>query len=112
MYSFPDLENSSTLAWKIPQTEEPGGLQSMGSQSDTTEQFHFTISAGDISDEGSIPGPERSPGGGNPPLQYSCLKNPMDRGAWQATVHSIAELDTAEATYHTHARYKLHNRIV
>ena len=41
---------------------------------------------------GSIPGSERSPGGrhGNP-LQYSCQKNPMDRGAWQATVHSIAE---------------------
>ena len=94
MYSFPDLENSSTLAWKIPQTEEPGGLQSMGSQSDTTEQFHFTISAGDISDEGSIPGPERSPGGGNPPLQYSCLKNPMDRGAWQATVHGVAKSRT------------------
>ena len=37
---------------------------------------------------GSIPRSERSPGGGNGnPLQYSCLENPMDRGAWQATVH-------------------------
>ena len=41
---------------------------------------------------GSIPGSGRSPGGGNGnPLQYLCLNNPMDRGAWWATVHSIAE---------------------
>ena len=40
-------------------------------------------SAGDIRDTGSIPGPGRSPGGGHGnPLQYSYLKNPMDRGAW------------------------------
>ena len=47
-------------------------------------------------DEGSIPGLGRSPGEGNGnPLQYSCLGNPMDRGAWQATVHGVAkELDT------------------
>ena len=43
-------------------------------------------------DEGTIPGSERSPGGGNGnPLQYSCLENPMDRGAWWATVHGVAE---------------------
>ena len=41
--------------------------------------------AGDIKDEGSIPGSERSPGGGHGnPLQYSCRENPMDRGAWWA----------------------------
>ena len=41
---------------------------------------------GDIRDAGSIPGSGRSPGEGNGnPLQYSCLENPMDRGAWQAT---------------------------
>ena len=46
-------------------------------------------------DSGSIPGLERSPGGGNGnPLQYSCLKNAMDRGAWRATVHRIAESQT------------------
>ena len=40
---------------------------------------------------GWIPGSERSPGGGDGnPLQYSCLENPMDRGAWQATVHAVA----------------------
>ena len=41
----------------------------------------------------------RSPGGGHGnPLQYSCLENPMDRGAWQATVHRVAESDMTEAT--------------
>ena len=47
---------------------------------------------GDIIDVSSIPGSGRSPGGGHSnPLQYSCLKNPMDREAWWATVHSIAK---------------------
>ena len=42
-------------------------------------------------DTGSIPGSGRSPGKGNGnPLQYSCLGNPMDKGAWQATVHGLA----------------------
>ena len=41
---------------------------------------------------GSIPGSGRSPGEGNgKPLQYSCLENPMDRGAWWATVHGVSE---------------------
>ena len=48
--------------------------------------------AGDVTDTGSIPGSERSPGGGHgSPLQYSCLENSMDRGAWQATVHGVAK---------------------
>ena len=43
-------------------------------------------------DTGSIPGSGRSPGGGHgTPLQYSCLENPMDRGAWQATVHVVVK---------------------
>ena len=58
-----------------------------------------TANAGDIRDVGSIPGLGRSPGGGHGnPLQYSCLENPTDRGAWQATVHRVTELDTNEAT--------------
>ena len=45
-----------------------------------------------LRDAGSIPGSGRSPGGGHGnPLQYSCLKNPMDRGAWRATVHRVAK---------------------
>ena len=48
--------------------------------------------AGDIRDLGSIPGSEKSPGGGHSnPVQYSCLENPMDRGAWRATVHEVAK---------------------
>ena len=43
-------------------------------------------------DTGSIPGWGRTPGEGNGnPLQYSCLENPMDRGAWRATVHGVAK---------------------
>ena len=54
---------------------------------------------GDIRDVGSIPGSGSSPGGGHGnPLQYSCLENLMDRGAWRATVHRGAELDMTEAT--------------
>ena len=49
-------------------------------------------SAGDKRNTGSIPRLGRSPGEGNGnPLQYSCLENPMDRGAWEATVHAVAK---------------------
>ena len=53
---------------------------------------------------GLIPGSGRFPGRGHGnPIQYSCLENPMDRGAWRATVHSIAESDMTESTCtHTH----------
>ena len=55
---------------------------------------NLPANAGDIRDMGLIPGLRRFPGGGNSnPLQYSCLENPMDRGAWQATVHGVAESD-------------------
>ena len=51
--------------------------------------------AGDIRDMGSIPGLKRSPGVGNGnPLQYSCLENSMDRGAWRAMVHRVAKSQT------------------
>ena len=56
---------------------------------------NLPANAGDVGDVGSIPGSGRSPGGGNGnPLQYSCLKNPNDRGAWQATVHRAAKSQT------------------
>ena len=56
---------------------------------------NMSVNAGDIRDIGSIPGLGRSPGGGHGiPPQYSCLENPMDRGAWRATVHRITKSQT------------------
>ena len=73
--------------------------------------------AGKARDSGSIPGTGRSPGEGNGnPLQYSCLENSMDRGAWWATVHGIAKSWTQLSTMlaracartdtHTHTQRK------
>ena len=51
--------------------------------------------AGDLRDVGSTPGLGRSPGGGSGnPFQFSCLENPMNRGAWQAIVHRVAQSQT------------------
>ena len=53
---------------------------------------NLPVRAGDIRDAGLIPGLGRSAGGGHGnPLQYSCLENPMDRGAWWATVHTATK---------------------
>ena len=63
---------------------------------------NLPASTGDSSDVGSIPESGRSPGVGNGnSLQYSCLENPMSRGAWQATVHGVAEWDMTEHTHTT-----------
>ena len=62
--------------------------------------------AGDIRDMGSISGSRRYPGGGNGnPLQYSCLKNPMDRGAWRATVQRVGH-DWSDLAC-THGRWEV-----
>ena len=75
--------HSSTLAWKIPWTEEPGRLQSMGSlESDTTERLHFHFSLSCIGE-----------GNGNP-LQCSCLENPRDGEAWWAAICGVAQSRT------------------
>ena len=59
----------------------------------------LSANAGDVRDLCSMPGSGRSPGGGHGnPLQYSCLENPMDRGAWQAAVHGVAESNKTEVT--------------
>ena len=81
--------HSSTLAWKIPWTEEPGRLPSKGSLGgDTTERLHFHFSLSCIGE-----------GNGNP-LQCSCLENPRDGGVWWAAVYGVGrtESDTTEAT--------------
>ena len=75
--------HSSTLAWKIPWTKEPGRLQFMGSlESDTTEQLHFHFSLSCIGE-----------GNGNP-LQCSCLENPRDGGARWAAIYGVAQSRT------------------
>ena len=70
---------SSTLAWKIPWMEEPGGLQSMGSR---RVRHDWVISLSRIGE-----------GNGNP-LQCSCLENPRDGGAWWAAVYGVAQSQT------------------
>ena len=75
--------HSGILAWEIPRTEEPGGLQTMGSlESDMTERLHFHFSLSCIGE-----------GNGNP-LQCSCLKNPRDGGAWWAAIYGVAQSRT------------------
>ena len=60
---------------------------------------NLPANAGDIRDSGLIPGSGRSPGGRpGHPFQYSCLENPMDGGAWQATVNRVTELNMTEVT--------------
>ena len=75
--------HSSTLAWKIPWMEEPGGLQSMGlrrvGHDWATSLSPFTSCTGE---------------GNGYPLQYSCLENPRDRGAWWAAVYEVAQSQT------------------
>ena len=63
---------------------------------------------------GLIPGLGRSPGGGyGNSLKYSCLKNPMDRGAWRAPAQRVKELDTTERlSTHTHTHTHRHTQLV
>ena len=64
---------------------------------------NLPANAGDIRDRGSIPGLGGSPGGGHGrPLQYSCLENPMDRGAWWVMVHSVMKSQTRLERLSTH----------
>ena len=88
--------HSSILARRIPRTEEPGGLQSVGSESDTTERLHFFKAiSGPVKEyalSGFDPWVGKIPwkGNGNP-LQYPCLENLMGSGAWWAAVHGVAK---------------------
>ena len=63
---------------------------------------NLLASAGDTGDIGSVPGFRSFPGGGHGnPVQYSCLENPRDRGAWWAIIHGVIESDMTEVTEHT-----------
>ena len=73
--------HSSTLAWKIPWMEEPGGLQSMGSLG-VGHDWTTSLSLSCIGE------------GNSNPLQCSCLENPRDRGAWWAAVYGVAQSQT------------------
>ena len=110
--------HSSSLAWKIPWTEEPGSLQTMGCKElDRTEHGFPAGSVGKESacnsgDPGLIPGSGRSPAGGDGnSLQYSCLKNSTDRGAWWATVPGIAKSQTQQVTLE-HVRICAHTHMI
>ena len=74
--------HSSTLAWKIPWAEEPGGLRSMGSRRVGHEKLHFHFSLSCIGE-----------GNGNP-LQCSCLEKPRDGGAWWDAIYGVAQSRT------------------
>ena len=75
--------HSSTLAWNIPWTEEPGRLQSMGSlRVRRTERLHFHLSLSCIGE------------GNTNPLRCSCLENPRDGWAWRAAVYGVAQSRT------------------
>ena len=80
--------HSSTFAWKVARTEEPGRLQSMGSlELDTTERLHFQFSLSCIGE------------GNGTPLQYFCLENPRDGEAWWAAIYGgRTESDTTKAS--------------
>ena len=65
---------------------------------------NLPASTGDEKDASSIPGLERSPEGNGSPLQYSCLENPMDWGAWWATVHRVTKSQTWLRPLYTHMR--------
>ena len=107
--------HSSILAWRIPWREEPGsyGLLSLGlKESDTTERptlpgfpggavvKNLPPSAGDAGDSGLISGLGRFLGEGNgKPLQYSCLENAMDRGAWWTIVHGVTKNQSRLSTH-------------
>ena len=115
----------SIVAWRIPWTQEPGGQQSTGLQrvrhdwETSLSLSHFMrgfpggasgknlpANVGHVREAGSIPGSGRSPGGRHSnPLQYSCLENPTERGAWQATVHGVAKSWTRLST-RTHRGFR------
>ena len=116
------VTHSRILAWRILWTEESGGLQPMRVGHDwATDTFtplsllHFSgkepFCQWDLKDAGSIPGLGASPAGGyGNPSQYSCLENPMHRGAWKATVHRVANRHNYIYT-HTHTHIHLSTNI-
>ena len=87
---------SEVKCWAGVKTDQ----EEMGTWPRWSSGKESACNARDTGDLGSIPGLGRSPGVGNGnPLQYSCLENSMDRGAWRATVHGVTESQTRLSTY-------------
>ena len=92
------------LVSPLPTTKSKFGIAFRASQVVLAVKNPLT-NEGDIKDVGSIPGLGRSPGGGHGnPLQYSCLENPTDRGAWSATVHGVTKSPTRLKRLSIHIR--------
>ena len=104
---YSKLECRSLVITQAPQFFEYNVMQTLYTFCITTREYLVSLegsfpggtevknppaNAGDTGDTGSIPGSGRSPGEGHGnPLQYSCLENSMDRGAWWATAHRVAK---------------------
>ena len=103
-YYFMSLGTPSLSAKSKQKLNVVSSMQSLMGFPGSWDSKEFACSAGDA---GWIPGSGRSPGEGNGyPLQYSCLENPMDEGAWRAIVHGVAksQKDTTEwLHFHFHA---------
>ena len=105
------LTNDATISqWNITAMKWINSTYGIPGGSDSKE------SACNAGDPGSIPGLGRSPGEGHGyPCQYSCLENPMDRGAWRATLHGVPRVTarywTKEATHKKIFPFKLNNRL-
>ena len=114
--------HSSILAWRIPWPEEPGRLQSMGLQrvghnwatkhipAQKTRVWSLIWGSRVPHALGQQIPHARTREGNGTPLQYSCLENPMNRGAWRAAVHGVAKSRTRLSdftfTFHFHALEK------
>ena len=100
----------SHFALKLAIFPEISHVSSMGASQVVLVVRSSPGHAGDLRDAGLIHGSGRSPGGGQGnPLQFSCLENPMDRGAWGATVHGVTELDTTKQVS-THAHLSVQDK--
>ena len=100
MFNTNNVLNDLPSRKVVPPTPEPSTTPSGGFSSGSAVK-NLPANAGDVR---PIPGLGRSPGEGNSkPLQYSCLGNPMDRGAWQVTVHGVAKIQTQLKQLSMHA---------
>ena len=110
--------SSYAIKWKLISAHTFRAVPSTHTVSQGFSSKEFACNAGDTKRWVQSLGQEDSPGGRNSnPLQYSCLGNPMDRGAWQATVHGVAKTHTwlsmCMHTYthtHTHTHTQAHRK--